>query len=59
MPAEGPWQVALDAERTGLLPGGTNRLEIVAISEWVAIPVFGSETFALPREIFPSVIARP
>ena len=43
--ANGLWRVILDADMTGQLSPGTNRLEIVVTSEQVAVPSFAVHTF--------------
>jgi peptide/nickel transport system substrate-binding protein len=43
--ADGEWQVVLDAEQTGALPVGANSLEVVVVSNLVAVPTSGSFEF--------------
>ncbi|MFP4393899.1 MAG: ABC transporter substrate-binding protein [Anaerolineales bacterium] len=42
---DGLWEFALDADVTGDLEAGSNRLEVVVVSERVAVPSFDSLTF--------------
>jgi peptide/nickel transport system substrate-binding protein len=55
----GLWRVVLDAATTGQLPGGTNRLEIVVISNRVAIPVSGTQPMILAHELHLPLVLRP
>ncbi len=42
---DGLWQVTLDADTTGKLVEGSNRLEVVVVSKLVALPSLGSFQF--------------
>lgn len=43
--SDGLWGVTLDGETTGKLESGSNRIEVVVVSELVAVPTFASMQF--------------
>jgi peptide/nickel transport system substrate-binding protein len=43
--ADGLWEIVLDAEITGALTAGSNRLEVIVVSKRVAMPSFDSILF--------------
>jgi len=43
--ADGEWQVVLTAEETAALPVGANSLEVVVVSNLVAVPTSGAFEF--------------
>ncbi len=43
--ADGEWQVVLDGDTTSALPEGSNRIEVVVVSNIVALPSLGSFEF--------------